>query len=433
MQTHNTDEKDPIDIWLDTTPENKLELIEGQLIISTLKGSRRMLWYLLQDYGPDMFLPMAQKELWLNAVIQAFNPSPVPQTYSEWTEWADKTEWNDEPEPAGPYSSAEHRRIHTLLFHALLRFTRMNPQGEMLGRDFVIRLGENGFTPDLIFINRNRMKNLHSYYLDGPPDLAVEITLGESADTDRHLKRRYYEQAGIPEYWLIESDPFHATFLNMGTDGIWHEASPDSRGIYHSPAAEGLALSVPHLRTMSYLDKEEWHLPFLPVDYRSSEPLPKVKDDPDYPGWDSLPFIPRAELQPVPIRFEEYISWCPRAKFEHDGMGTIIDSHEGTRRVSGMLLMTFGITETVRLLHPREWVTFLNKEHYQPIVQKYADDLLKHAKYEKREDYSIGSLPQMPEISAFGKTMKECRQDMAEIVRVRILLKIARREKLPTV
>jgi len=111
MQTHNTDEKDPIDIWLDTTPENKLELIEEQLIISTLKGSRRMLWYLLQDYGPDMLLPMAQKELWKNAVIQAFNPSPVPQTYSEWTEWADKTEWNYEPEPAGPYSSSEHRRI----------------------------------------------------------------------------------------------------------------------------------------------------------------------------------------------------------------------------------------------------------------------------------------------------------------------------------
>jgi hypothetical protein len=259
--------------------------------------------------------------------------------------------------------------------------------------------------------------------------VALGHQLGESADTDKYVKRRYYEKAGIPEYWIIESDPFKATFLNLGTDGIYREISPDNQGIYHSLSVEELSLSVPHLQTMSCFENKEYHLPFLPVDYKSGEPLPKIEDDPDYPGWDSIPFVPRADLQPVPIRFEEYISWCPRAKFEYSGIGTIIDTHEGTKQVAGMLLMTLGMTETVRFLHPHEWVIFLNKEHYQTVVRQYVDHLLKCATYKKHKKYSTGRLPQMPEISAFGKTMKECRQDMAEIIKDRILLKIARREK----
>ena len=47
----------------DTLPEGKLELIDGKLLISTLAGSRRILWELLMDYGPGYVLPMAPPDV----------------------------------------------------------------------------------------------------------------------------------------------------------------------------------------------------------------------------------------------------------------------------------------------------------------------------------------------------------------------------------
>ncbi|MDM8551093.1 Uma2 family endonuclease [Desulfobacterales bacterium HSG2] len=403
-----------------------MELIDGQLIVGTSEGSRRIAWYLLQDYGPDIALSMASEDLWWEALIQAFNPRPLPRTRSEWTEWAADVPVPPEPAPAGPCVSSEHRRIYSLLQHGLYHFAGVSSRGCFLGKDFVIRLGENGFTPDLIFIDRDRLKNLHYYYLDGPPALAVEITLGSSADVDRKIKRSYYEQGGVPEYWIIESDSFECVFLRLGSDGRYYEAYPDSHGIYHSSAVKDMALSVPHLQKMRDTNWKEPHLPFLPCDYRDSEPLPKLEYGSDALGWNSIPFTPRTALEPVRIRFEEFISWCPEAKFESYGLGMVICSYEATQQVMGMLMMTFGLKEIVRLAHPREWVTFLNKENYQAVVRKQTDELLRHAQYEEWEDFFSGKIPGMPEISVCRRTLEECRQEMTETVSTRVLLKIAR-------
>jgi Uma2 family endonuclease len=140
----------------------------------------------------------------------------------------------------------------------------------MLGRDFVIRLDDNGLTPDLIFIDPSRLANLHDYYLDGPPALAIEITLAGSADLDRQLKRQLYEAASLPEYWLIEPDPPHITFYHLEAEGRYHAltvdrqgrylptgngrhrpVSLDQDGVYHSPVVPDLALSVPRLWAMT--------------------------------------------------------------------------------------------------------------------------------------------------------------------------------------
>jgi hypothetical protein len=80
----NEEADDFIERWWATTPESKLELIDGQLIISTMAGSRRIAWSLLQDHGPAMALPMAPANLWWEALRQAFHPQPTPDTPEEW-------------------------------------------------------------------------------------------------------------------------------------------------------------------------------------------------------------------------------------------------------------------------------------------------------------------------------------------------------------
>ncbi len=110
-------------------PERKLELIGGRLIISTLAGSRRIAWNLLYDHGPAMALPMASADLWREALRQAFNPHPMPQTTEEWAAWAATFEHNPEPPPAGPHDTLEHRRAYELLSFGLHHFVGLSGRG----------------------------------------------------------------------------------------------------------------------------------------------------------------------------------------------------------------------------------------------------------------------------------------------------------------
>lgn len=429
--TNNVDD-DPIERWWARTPENKLELIDGRLIISTLAGSRFITRYLLRDYGPAMALPLAPAELWWEALRQAFDPHPAPRTPDEWMTWAATFEHDPEPPPAGPYGTLEHRRAHELLSFGLHYFGDVSGLGRAFGRDFVIRLGENGLTPDMLFADRATLVGMHEYYLDGPPQLVVEITQAGSAEQDRSLKRSLYEQAGIAEYWLIDAAEQQAVFLRLGDDGRYHPAAEEPTGVYHSAAVPGLALSLPHLWTMEERDRDRPHLPFLsPIHREQTLPPLERSYDPDELGWDSLPYAPRVGLEPVPISFEEFISWCPQAKFEDIG-GLWIGGSEGSRRCMGMLLMTLGLIDVVKLATPREWVAFLYKEPYRALVEKHTEALMSQAEYEPEkfgdEPYVYGRIPGRFDLSAVGDTLEECRSSLLETVSNKVLLRLVRGE-----
>jgi hypothetical protein len=71
---------DLVERWTNGTPENKLELIDGRLVICDLEGSRRIAWQLLADYGPPLGLGQAPARLWWQALQEAYHPSPRPTT-----------------------------------------------------------------------------------------------------------------------------------------------------------------------------------------------------------------------------------------------------------------------------------------------------------------------------------------------------------------
>lgn len=49
-----------------------------------------------------------------------------------------------------------------------------------LGPDFAIRLGSNIFCPDVAMIKHDNKSTLYEYYLDGPPNLIIELVTPES-------------------------------------------------------------------------------------------------------------------------------------------------------------------------------------------------------------------------------------------------------------
>jgi Uma2 family endonuclease len=426
-------------------PEGKLELIDGRLVISTMTGSRWIMREILRDYGPGYLLPYASSSLWRRALQEAYDPHPRPHTPAEWRVWSDALAYEPDVAPAGPRSTREHRRLIDLLRWSLWHFSETTDLGQVHGPDFVIRLGENGLTPDHLFIDQSCLDRYYELYLEGPPPLAIEVTMSDTADQERVLKRRLYEEAGIPEYWLIEPEIPQIRFLHLqdgryqarvfDADAIRRIVEGENDLIYESVTIPGLSLSLKQLWTMEEHDWQNPWPPLLPIETPPREGR-WLQAREDGVGWDSIPYCPRVDLHPVPIRFEEFASWCGRAKFERYSGGIKIGGTEATRRIAGMLLMTFGLIEVVRLAHPREWVTFLDPSPFLPTVEAQTDLAMRLARYERDEHrpeevYYSGTISRLPDLWGDGDTEEECRRDLTAQVKDWILLRLARREALP--
>ena len=60
---------------------------------------------------------------------------------------------------------------------------------------------EDKFVPDFMVVcDRSKIKRT---YIDGAPDLVVEVLSPGTAKNDRTRKKEVYEACGVPEYWLV--------------------------------------------------------------------------------------------------------------------------------------------------------------------------------------------------------------------------------------
>lgn len=91
------------------------------------------------------------------------------------------------------------------------------------------------------------------------------------------------------------------------------------------------------------------------------QPFGRIPSQNDGLGWGCLLFTPDLQLEPVPIAFEQYICWCPEAKFEFWDGKPQIGGDRGIRNLIGMLLMTFGLASSVKVLPPEVWVNALRE------------------------------------------------------------------------
>lgn len=359
VMTESTDNKTAVleDMFFNL-PEPKLELVSGQLLAGNgLDGSRLLLWQLLRGWGAEAAVALGPVDVWIEALTEAYGLRPAT-TEEELNELAVQAEAlpfqlpdlkrGHEGENAGHWQTCNHLRM-------ALHLATREWGGHSLGRDFTLKLGEDGFTPDLFWFKDWGKSCLYSYYLDGPPELVIEITQPAHADYDRLLKRDLYALGGVPEYLIVNPAQRSAEFLRL-TNGEYQPQALEADGCYRPVSLPGLAIKADHL--------------WAPADFNWADPAPFIVEQPaavkrerhaKRAGWEwgNLPFAPRLGLRPEPILFNEYISWCPEAKFEGMDDRIIVAGREATRNVLGLLLMSTGLYEAVQLLPAREWVVAL--------------------------------------------------------------------------
>ncbi len=79
-------------------------------------------------------------------------------------------------------------------------------------------------------------------YLEGPPELVVEIA-ASSVAYDLHAKLRVYQRSGVPEYLAVQMYEQRADWLVL-REGVYESLEPDAAGTLRSEVFPGLWLKL---------------------------------------------------------------------------------------------------------------------------------------------------------------------------------------------
>ena len=173
--------------------------------------------------------------------------SPRFASFEEFIAWVDEDVSAEyvagEVDFMSPVSLA-HQDLSVFLTTCLNFFVQHHGLGKLLIAPFKIKLDEKyGPEPDLAFVALPNLPRIQKSYVDGPPDLVIEIISPESFQRDRGKKFLAYETAGVSEYWLLDPQRKQAEFYQLDAEG-YYQLQTVANGDYHSRALPGLILPV---------------------------------------------------------------------------------------------------------------------------------------------------------------------------------------------
>lgn len=98
-----------------------------------------------------------------------------------------------------------HQKVSGNLFFLLEAYLRRTRLGEVRIGPSGVRLGAATiFEPDLHVVLAEHLGRFGARYVDGPPDLVIEVLSPSNARHDQVRKLTAYEEAGVPEYWIVD-------------------------------------------------------------------------------------------------------------------------------------------------------------------------------------------------------------------------------------
>jgi Uma2 family endonuclease len=143
-----------------------------------------------------------------------------------------------------PVRIKQHSQPHYYMVTWLGVYQAATP-GVQGGDNGTVRLDfENEVQPDAFLrLEKSyggRSRITEDDYLEGPPELIVEIA-ASSAAYDLHDKKRVYQRSGVPEYIAIQIYERRIDWFVL-REGVYESLTPDESGVLHSEVFPGLWL-----------------------------------------------------------------------------------------------------------------------------------------------------------------------------------------------
>jgi Uma2 family endonuclease len=138
----------------------------------------------------------------------------------------------------------EANRLAMWLGAVMVFYTKKRKLGDVVGHRAAFEIDDaNAPEPDLAFVRQDRLHLVEYGRVKGPPDLAVEIVSPESEDRDYTKKRKLYQRAGVPEYWILDEVKCRTTLLRLTPAGRYKEVRP-TKGEMHSQVLPGFWVRI---------------------------------------------------------------------------------------------------------------------------------------------------------------------------------------------
>jgi len=142
----------------------------------------------------------------------------------------------------------KHQEIIGRLFAVIDAHARSNRLGKVWPEVAVQLSPTLIYIPDLTFLlTENLDRFADDVVVQGPPDLAIEVVSPSTASRDRSRKLRAYYQAGVPWYWLVESDTLLITEYRHMADGYLVNQTAAATDEFAPTLFPGLALRMADL------------------------------------------------------------------------------------------------------------------------------------------------------------------------------------------
>ncbi len=105
-----------------------------------------------------------------------------------------------------PSPNLSHQRISRRIELALANYLEACPIGEIFDAPMDVILSDfDVVEPDLLVV-LNEHREILKTWVEGTPDLVVEILSPTTSKRDRGLKLRAYARHGVTEYWIVDPD-----------------------------------------------------------------------------------------------------------------------------------------------------------------------------------------------------------------------------------
>ena len=99
----------------------------------------------------------------------------------------------------------EHQFAVGEIFAELRNFVKVNQLGAVYTAPIEVHLPDiaRPVQPDVLFIAKARRNIVKAKFIEGAPDIIVEVMSPSTMRTDRRIKFDAYERAGVREYWIV--------------------------------------------------------------------------------------------------------------------------------------------------------------------------------------------------------------------------------------
>jgi len=147
-----------------------------------------------------------------------------------------------------PAPSMKHQRVALNIAFAIMAFIRPRRLGEVFMAPLDVLFSRfDVVEPDVLYVAAENAERLLERYVDGAPDLVVEVLSPSSRSIDNVRKPRLYDAYGVREYWLADPKTDTLSVYRRNTAGrlaVLESLSLAAGDVLETPLLPGLSIPL---------------------------------------------------------------------------------------------------------------------------------------------------------------------------------------------